>query len=107
MIIQSILGILLLASIFILSIQIYLFKNQNNAILTGFLSMLAIVFGAYLWIMNGVILEYGSEKEIIQSNASWLFTIGVLNLLSGLGFVFLSISRFLFYYLKKWSLGKS
>ena len=68
--------------------------------------MLAIVFGAYLWIINGVILEHGSEIEIIQSNASWLFTIGVLNLLSGLGFVLISIFRFLVHYLKKWPLDK-
>jgi len=101
MVIESIFSLVLLIGICFFSIQIYFFKNNSNAILTGFISMLSLVFGIYLWIMNGVILEYGTEKEIIESNATWLFTLGILNLLSGLAFIVLSISRFLVFYLFK------
>lgn len=106
MLLQSIIGIALLFVIIAFSIQIYILKKQSNAILTGLLSLIAIVYGAYLWISNGVIIEYGTETEINSSNAAWLFTVGVLNLITGLGFVLTSLFRFLYWYIRKWSLDK-
>jgi hypothetical protein len=106
MLLQSIIGIALLFLIIAFSIQIYILKKQSNAILTGLLSVVAIVYGTYLWISNGVIIEYGTEAEINSSSAVWLFTIGILNLITGLSFVFTSIFRFLYWYISKWSLDK-
>ncbi len=106
MLLQSIIGIALLSLIIAFSIQIYFLKKQSNAILTGLLSLVAIVYGTYLWISNGVIIEYGTEAEINSSNAVWLFTIGILNLIAGFGFVFTSLFRFLYWYISKWSLDK-
>ena len=106
MLIQSFLGILLLFLIVFFSIQIYIFKKQSNAILTGLLSLMAIVYGGYLWIYYGVIIEYGTEAEINESSAVWLFTIGVLNVITGLSFVLVSLFRFAYWYFSKWSLDK-
>jgi hypothetical protein len=69
-------------------------------------SMIAILVGTYLWISNGVIIEYRSEKEIYTSNAIWLFTIGAINLLTGLSFIFISLFNFIFWNFRKWSLDK-
>jgi hypothetical protein len=106
MLIISIIGVLLVFLIVIFSIQIYFLNKHTNALLTGLLSMIAILVGTYLWISNGVIIEYRSEKEIYTSNAIWFFTIGVINLLTGLIFVLISIFKFLFWYFRKWSLDK-
>ena len=106
MLLQSIIGIALLSLIIAFTIQIYFLKKQSNAILTGLLSLVAIVYGTYLWISNGVIIEYGTETEINSSNAVWLFTIGILNLIAGLSYVFISLFRFLYWYISKWSLDK-
>jgi len=106
MLLQSLIGILLLFLIVVFSIQIYIFKKQTNGILTGLLSLIAVVYGAYLWISNGIVIEYGTELEISSTYAVWFFTIGVLNLITGLIFVLTSLFRFLYWYVRKWSLDK-
>ena len=47
MLLQSIIGIALLFLIIAFSIQIYILKKHSNAILTGLLSLVAIVYGTY------------------------------------------------------------
>lgn len=106
MLLVSIIGILFVFIILVFSIQIYFHKNNSNIILAGLLSIIAIVLGTYLWVSNGVIIEYGSEKEIHLSNAIWFFTIGVINLLTGLSFIFISLFNFIFWNFQKWSLDK-
>ena len=106
MLLQSLIGIALLFLIIAFSIQIYILKKHSNAILTGLLSLVAIVYGTYFWISNGVIIEYGTETEINSSSAVWLFTIGILNLITGFGFVFTSLFKFLYCYISKWSMDK-
>lgn len=51
-------------------IRINVFKKSENALSAGLISMLLVGFGIYLWIKNGLILDYGvmAEKASAQEN---------------------------------------
>ena len=69
----------------------------------GFMVLLAIVFGFYLQIRYGLILDYGSVTEIHQSHAMLMYTLGFMLLVlggipvlwAGLRFIFWMVGRLL------------
>ncbi len=87
---ETILSVLLILYILIELVRIHVFKKSNTVFLAGFISLLLIVFGFYLALKYGLILDYGSLEEINNSKAEQQILIAVLNL--GTGFFFLFIS---------------
>ncbi|KAA5543961.1 hypothetical protein [Adhaeribacter rhizoryzae] len=47
-------------------------------------SILSIIFGIYLWLKNGLTLDYGTAEEIIESKAEIMFYFGLSNIILGL-----------------------
>ena len=69
------------------TIRINFFKKEKDGLMVGLLSMLSILFGIYLCIKNGVILDYGTIEEINQTHAPIMSTLGIINLILGLIFL--------------------
>ncbi len=76
--------------------------NKENAILsTGLISLLLIGFGFYLWIKNGLILDYGTPKEIKNSKAILMTVLGISGVFTGLIFIAITTLKFIIWKLKK------
>ncbi len=48
------------------------------------ISVLSIIFGTYLWLKNGLTLDYGTTKEKIESKAETMLYFGLSNMAIGL-----------------------
>lgn len=81
-------------------IKINLFKKDNEALLTGLISMILLGFGLYLAIKYGLLLDYGTADEIINSNAKLMSFFAIANILTGLSFILFSIFKFLIWKVK-------
>jgi len=90
-------------TLFVLSgaIRIYLFKKDKHGLMVGLMSMLSIMFGIYLWIKNGMTLDYGTEVQIDQSHAPIMFALGITNIIIGLLFIIVSILKYIVWKIKK------
>src|SRR3989344_2710466 len=87
-------------SVIIGAIRTYLFKKQNDGLMLGVISMLSIMFGVYLWIKNGLILDYGTEEKIVQTNAQLMSNFGTMNVLIGSLFIIISILKYFIWKIK-------
>lgn len=81
-------------------VRINIFKIDKNALLVGLTSMISIGFGLYLFIKNGLMLDYGTETEISTNWAGPMWFLGVVCILIGLGFIVSSILKYIIYKLK-------
>jgi len=81
-------------------IRINIFKNDENALFAGLTSMISIGFGLYLFVKNGLTLDYGTETEISSSWAEPMWFLGVVCILIGLSFIISSILKFIIWKLK-------
>jgi hypothetical protein len=63
--------------------------------------MLSILFGIYLLIKNGLVLDYGTVEEVNQSHAQIMFAFGITNGVIGLTFIVISIVKYLVWKIKK------
>ena len=96
-IIEIFISCILTLYVFIGAIRINLSKKDKNGLIVGLISMISIVFGIYLWIKNGLILDYGTEEELIQTHAQIMFLFGIVNILIGLLFSIISILKYIFW----------
>ncbi len=82
-------------------IRINIFNKDNNALLTGLISLLVIGFGLYLWIKNGLIIDYCSDNEIKKLKAELMYCIAIINILTGTFFGITSIFKLIIFKIKK------
>lgn len=99
--IEILISSILTLPVLIGAIRINLFKKKNDGLMVGLISMLSIMFGIYLWIKNGMTLDYGTEVQIAQTHAPIMFALGVTNMLIGLSFIVISILKYLVWKIKK------
>jgi len=76
-------------------IRINIKHKDNNALTAGLVSMLLLGFGLYLWVKNGLILDYGTPTEIKTSYSEIMFTIALISVFTGLIFILTSVFKFL------------
>jgi len=88
--------------VLILAIRIYLLKKENAELILVLISMLSILFGLYLCIKNGAILDYKTKIQIAQANAESMFDFGKTNIVIGLFFIVISILKYLIWKIKKY-----
>lgn len=82
-------------------VRINAFKIDKNALFFGLTSMISIGFGLYLFIKNGLILDYGTQEEISNNWAGQMWFFGVACIFVGFGFILSSILKFIIWKLKK------
>lgn len=99
-VIEILISLLLIGYISFEIIRINIFKNDKGALLVSFASMISIGFGLYLFIKNGLILDYGTETEISTKWAGPMWILGVICGLIGLVFILSSIWKYLIWKLK-------
>jgi hypothetical protein len=98
--IELIISGLLTLSVLIGAIRIYLSKKDDE-LMIKWISMMSILFGIYLWIKNGLTLDYGTEEQIAQTHAHIMIASGMINILSGLLFIIISIFKYIAWKIKK------
>ena len=76
-------------------------KKDNGALLAGLLSLLLLGFGLYLWIKNGITLDYGTQDIINKTRSELMFKIGIISVLFSLIFILVSIFKFIIWKIKK------
>jgi hypothetical protein len=77
------------------------FKLKPN-ILIAF-SPLLLITGIYLWLKNGLILDYGTEIDIETNYAIAIYFLGIANIFTGLFVMLLSFGNFLWSKINKTS----
>ena len=82
-------------------IRINIYKKDNNALLAELISMLLIGFGVYLWIKNGLILDYGIGDEIKSAHAETMFSFAIASVLTGFVFILISLLKFMVWMIVK------
>jgi hypothetical protein len=97
---------IVISSIFILfvlalAIRIYLLKKEKAELILVLISMLSILFGLYLCIKNGAILDYGTKIQIAQTHGESMFDLGKTNILISLFFIVISILKYLIWKIKQ------
>lgn len=97
---------ILISSILTLSVLIgvirnSLFNKEYDGLMVGMISMLSIIFGIYLSIKNGMILDYGTEEQIAQNHAPIMSILGTTNIIIGLIFITISILKYIVLKIKK------
>src|SRR5690554_5461015 len=92
-------GILILY-ILIEIIRINFLKKDNNALVAGLASVLLLLFGMYLLLKYGVISDYGSLQEILESKAKTMSLIALLNITISIFFILLSVIKSVIWRLK-------
>jgi hypothetical protein len=89
--IEIIISCILSAFILLGAIRIHFFKKETMELPVSLISLLSILFGFYLWIKNGIILDYGTPEEINQTHTPMMVGLGVANAILGLLFIIISI----------------
>lgn len=76
----------LFAGLVLVDAGLLLFGHRwGSGLRLGFVGLLAVVFGLYLQVRYGMILDYGSSAEIQDSHAMAMYTLGfVLQVLGGI-----------------------
>ena len=82
-------------------IKINIFRNDNNILLAGFISLLLFGFGFYLLIKYGLILDYGTADEIKSTHAEIMASFATTSVLTGLGSTLISILKVVVWKIKK------
>lgn len=98
--IEIIVSVLLIITVFIGGIRVYLFRKQNEGLAFGLISVLSILFGGSLYIFNGILLEY-LEESLELNNNELLFKLGLITLITGLLYCIISIFRSLIWFIQK------
>ena len=81
-------------------IRINIFKKDDLALLTGLISMISLIFGIFLAIKYGLILDYAKEDKINQSSANLMSKAAIACVLTGLIFIIISIMKFIVWKIK-------
>ncbi len=81
-------------------VQINVFKKDKNALLTGLISLLLLVFSLYLWIKNGLLLDHGTTNEIQNAHAELMFFSAITGLFISLFFISISILKYILWKIK-------
>lgn len=92
---------MLLLFVYIQTVLIYGFRKEKHEVLTGLISLTIIGFGSYLWLKNGLILDYAPSEEIALKKAESMYIFAVVCLLSGLGFLLLTALKFIWVIMKR------
>ena len=82
-------------------LRINVLKIDKNVLFVGLTSMISIAFGFYLFIKNGLILDYGTQNEISNNWAGQMWFLGVACIFIGLGFILSSIIKYIIWKLKR------
>lgn len=82
-------------------VRIFFFRIDKNSLFTGLTSMVSIVFGLYLFVKNGLILDYGTQAEISTNWAGQIWFLGVMCIFIGLGFILSSILKYILSTIKR------
>jgi len=82
-------------------IKINIFKKDNDALLTGLISLLLLGFGILLSIRYSVPLDYGTDEKINRPHVEIMSHFAIANTLIGFGFILLSIIKFIIWKIKK------
>ena len=99
--IEILISSVLILIVLIGAIRIKLFNKDNEGLMVRMMSILSIIFGIYLWLKNGLILDYGTVEEVTQSHASIMFELGITNILIWLIFIVISIIKYIVWKIKK------
>ncbi|MDD4150645.1 MAG: hypothetical protein PHE33_11535 [Bacteroidales bacterium] len=83
------------------TIKINIFKKDNDALITGLISLLLLGFGILLSIKYSVPLDYGTVEEINRPHAEIMSYFAIANALIGFGFILLSIIKFIIWKIKR------
>ncbi|HZH86103.1 MAG TPA: hypothetical protein VFD77_02220 [Brumimicrobium sp.] len=75
-------------------IRINFLKKDNNDLVAGLASVLLLLFGMYLSLKYGIILDYSLGVEILESKAETMSLLAVSSLAISLFFILLSIIKF-------------
>lgn len=87
---------LLIGFISFQTVRIFVLKRATFESLTVILSLISVIFGFYVWIKYGMIIEYGTSQEASNTNAFLLFTLGFSCFFISIVFLFLSILKYFF-----------
>jgi hypothetical protein len=91
--VEIVISSVFLLFVLIIAIRIYLLKKEHDELILVLTSMLSIMFGLYLYITNGVIIDYSTKIQIAQAHAESMFDLGKTNILIGLMFIIISILK--------------
>ena len=100
--VEIVISSIFISFVLILAIRIYILKKEHDELILVLISMLSILFGLYLCIKNGAILDYSSKIQIAQANSKSMFDLGKTNILIGLFFIVVSILKYLIWKIKKY-----
>ena len=89
---EIIIAILILSFVIFWNFKYKFFKSKTNILVT--FGPIMIIFGAYLYIKNGLIIDYGTEKEVSDNYAFEVLFLGGTNIIVGIILSFLSIIRY-------------
>ena len=81
--------------------RINVLKIEKNALFVGLTSVISIAFGLYLFIKNGLLIDYGTEHEITSNWAGPMWFLGVVCIFIGLGFILSSILKYVIWKIKR------
>jgi hypothetical protein len=72
----------IIVSFTLLGILVYLLASQRKfkRYFAVLISSLVLIVGIYIWIKNGLMLDYGTEQEIAKNYSDKMYVIGVLNM---------------------------
>ncbi|HLW29465.1 MAG TPA: hypothetical protein VKX29_01300 [Brumimicrobium sp.] len=82
-------------------IRINILKKNNNDLEAGLASVILLLFGMYLSLKYGVVLDYSSPTEILESKAKVMSLVATFSLAFAILFILVSIIKFLIWKLKK------
>jgi hypothetical protein len=80
--------------------RINFLKKKNEAILTGLMSMISIGFGYVLLLVFSLPYDYGTELYPVEALSQGILYLANLNVCCGLGFVLISVMKFLGWQIK-------
>ena len=81
-------------------IKINIFKKNSYSLPSALISLLLLCFGLYLSIKYGLILDYGTEVEIKSTHTELMSYFAITSVLTGLGFILISIIKFITWKIK-------
>lgn len=94
-------SVVMILFVFFELIKINIFKKDHDALVAGLVSLLLLGFGFYLSIKYGLVLDYETVDEIKSTHAKLMSSFAIINLLTGIGFILISILKFVIWKIKQ------